>query len=492
MLTPSLIREFSTLLGEEFVLHAPQVLEHFLENTTGFQKPAVPAILKPGNLEELSSVLKICRREKLPVYTFSKGLNWGLGSKLPPQDGCLLIELSRMNRILEINEKFHYAIVEPGVSQGELSAEIRRRGLKLMLNVTGSSPDASVLANMLERGSGFMAHRIDDLKGMEVMLADGRIFRSGFWSEKGSLEVFHYPHGIGPDWRGIFSQSNLGIVSKAVVRLHPALEVQKMLWCKVEEARLPALVEGLGELYRRKYLVSVTHIGNDKRMKIEHQGVDQPSTWTSFGMVQGSEEFMQFLEQEIPRQIGSRCLSLGFFTQAESEAAGIGPVFGCNIGIPTDYFLKAMYRSEDLNPDEHPLQIDHGPLGMLCCLPVLPLEASAIQKCLDILNSIYRDLGIQPASTLNPLNELCLESVINIYFDRNNPVAVEKAHEANREMSIRFYEAGFRFYRLDVQLMQEFMEKDGKNRELVDQLRQSLDPAGILSPGRYQNKSSEA
>jgi 4-cresol dehydrogenase (hydroxylating) len=129
---------------------------------------------------------------------------------------------------------------------------------------------------------------------------------------------------------------------------------------------------------------------------------------------------------------------------------------------------------------------------MLCCLPVLPLEASSIQTCIDILNSIHRDFGIQPASTLNPLNELCLESVINIYFDRNNPEAVARAHAANREMSIRFYEAGFRFYRLDVQLMQEFVAKESKNRELVDQLRQSLDPEGILSPGRYQNKSSEA
>lgn len=485
MLNPSLIREFADLLGEESVVSSRPSLDHLLENTSGFEKPKVPALLKPGSTEELAAILRICNREKIPVYTFSKGLNWGLGSKLPIRNDCLLIELSRMNRILEINEKFHYAIVEPGVSQGELSDEIRRRGFHVMLNVTGSSPEASVMANMLERGSGFMAHRIDDLKGMEVMLADGRTFQSGFWAEQGEREVFHYPHGIGPDWRGIFAQSNFGIVTKAVVNLHPSLEVQKMLWCKVEEARLPALVEGLGELYRRKYLVSVTHIGNDKRMKIEHQGADQPSTWTSFGMVQGSAGFMQFLEEEIPQQIGSRCLSLGFFTREEAEAAGIGPVFGCNAGIPTDYFLKAMYRSEDLNPDEHPLQIDHGPLGMLCCLPVLPLEASSIQACLDILNSIHRDFGIQPASTLNPLNDLCLESVINIYFDRNNPEAVAKAHAANREMSHRFYQAGFRFYRLDVQLMKEFFRVGMSENALDLLLKSALDRNKIMSPGRY-------
>jgi 4-cresol dehydrogenase (hydroxylating) len=338
---------------------------------------------------------------------------------------------------------------------------------------------------MLERGSGFMAHRIDDLKGMEVMLADGKLFRSGFWGEKGEKEVFHYPMGMGPEWKGLFSQSNLGIVTKAVVNLHPRLEVQKMLWCKVPENNLPELVEGLGELYQRKYLVAVTHIGNDKRMKIEHRGSDSQSTWTSFGMIQGSDSFIRFLEEEIPALIGHRCLSLGFFTREEAEDAGIGAVFGCNTGIPTDYFLKAMYQSEDLNPDEHDLQIDFGPLGMLCCLPVLPLEASAISACLEILNSIYRDFGIQPATTLNPMNDLCLESVINIYFDRNRPEEVEKAHQANLEMSRRFYEAGFRFYRLDVRLMKEFIRSENSHWDLVNRLKVCLDPEKILSPGRY-------
>jgi 4-cresol dehydrogenase (hydroxylating) len=485
MMNKRLTDELTALLGAENVLLPGEGLNLNLQNTTHFSFPDVPALVRPANPEELSALLALCRREKQEVYTFSKGLNWGLGSKLPVQPGCLLVELSRMNQILEINEEFHYAIVEPGVSQGQLSEEIRRRGLKVMLNVTGSSPDASVMANMLERGSGFFAHRIEDLKGVEVMLADGSLYRSGFWDERGSKEVFHYPIGMGPEWKGLFAQSNLGVVTKVVVNLHPKLEVQKMLWCKVPEENLPGLVEGLGELYRRKYLVAVTHIGNDKRMKIEHRGADQQSTWTSFGMVQGSASFMEFLEKEIPALIGNRCQSLGFYSEEEANAAGIGTVFGCNSGIPTDYFLRAMYRSEDLNPEEHDLQIDHGPLGMLCCLPVLPLEASAITACLEILSSIHRDFGMQPATTLNPLNDQCLESVINLYFDRNNPEEVEKAHQANLEMSRRFYEAGFRFYRLDVKLMKEFILPSNPHWKLVRQLKNTLDPDGILSPGRY-------
>lgn len=486
------ISEILEIVGSANILVEGPELNIQLQNTSHFSAPQVPALVRPANDQELDSIIQICRESSIPVYTFSKGLNWGLGSRLPLEDGCILLDLSRLNRILEINPKFHYAIVEPGVSQGELSAEIRRQGLNLMLNVTGSSPNSSVLANMLERGSGFLAHRLEDMRGLEVLLADGSKMRSGFWNDADShREALHFSPGFGPDWTGIFSQSNLGIVTKAVVNLYPKLEFQKMLWCKVEQSRLPELVEAIGELYKRKYISSVTHIGNDKRMKIEHRGADKSKTWTSFGsMVQGTAEYVEFLEKEIPRVVGNRCLSLGFYNQQESEDAGLGAVFGCSTGTPTDYFLKAMYMSEDMDPDDQNLQIDHGPLGMLCCLPVLPLQASAITDTLEILDSIYRDFGIMPATTLNPMNDLCLESVINIYFRRNDPQAVANAHAANKEMTKRFYEAGFRFYRFDVKLMHEYINPENPHWKFVSRLKKALDPDRILSPGRYEPRVS--
>jgi 4-cresol dehydrogenase (hydroxylating) len=127
---------------------------------------------------------------------------------------------------------------------------------------------------------------------------------------------------------------------------------------------------------------------------------------------------------------------------------------------------------------------------MLCCLPVLPLQASAIIDTLEILDSIYRDFGIMPATTLNPMNDLCLESVINIYFRRNDPQAVANAHAANKEMTKRFYEAGFRFYRFDVKLMHEYINPENPHWKFVSRLKKALDPDRILSPGRYEPRVS--
>ncbi len=472
-------------LVEDQIITGPE-LEKLLENTSHFEAPHVLGLVKPRSLADLEKILRWARERNISLYTFSRGLNWGLGSRLPVSDHCLLVELSAMNNILEINTRFHYAIVEPGVTQGQLAEAIEKQGLPLMLNVTGSHPNASVTGNIMERGSGFLAHRIQDLRGMEVMLADGSVVRSGFWNlEPSGRELHHFPYGIGPDWRGLFSQSNLGITTKVVVNLYPKKEVQKMLWIKVSQPQLPGLTTILAELYQRNYIHSVTHIGNDKRMKIENKNQGEASVWTAMALVQGSASFVRFLEDEIPQYLQDQYLSMGFLTREEAIEQELEEVFGCHTGRPTDYFVRAMYQSEGAVLDPRDWQIDHGKYGMLCCLPILPAGAGDIQKAIDILDSIDRDFGVLPATTLNPLNDLYLEAVINIYFDRTNPAEVEKAHRANDEMTRRFYQEGFRFYRFDVKTMQAYIDPENPHWKLVSKLKSALDPGGILSPGRY-------
>jgi 4-cresol dehydrogenase (hydroxylating) len=245
-------------------------------------------------------------------------------------------------------------------------------------------------------------------------------------------------------------------------------------------------VEATSDLYQRGYLHSAMHIGNDKRMKIEHQNLEAGSVWTAWAMIQGSQSFVGFLESEIPELLNRFCLSFGFLTLDEAKNQGIGEVFGCHLGQPTDYFVRAMYKSEGATLTPGNLQIDLGNIGMLCCLPILPAKADDIADAIEILDSIDRDFGIIPAATLNPLQDLYLESVINIYFDRTDPAAVLRAHEANAEMHRRFYADGYRFYRFDIETMKSYVDAENPHFKLVDVIKTALDPNRILSPGRYE------
>ena len=90
----------------------------------------------------------------VPVYPISSGKNWGYGSRVPAADGCILLDLGRMNRIVDFNEELAYVTVEPGVTQAQLYAFLRERGSNLWVDATGASPECSLIGNAVERGFG--------------------------------------------------------------------------------------------------------------------------------------------------------------------------------------------------------------------------------------------------------------------------------------------------------------------------------------------------
>ena len=115
----------------------------------------------------------------IPIST---GRNLGYGGSAPNASGSVVLDLKRMNRVLEVNERNAYALVEPGVSYFDLYRHIQEKGLKVWIDV----PDpgwGSPLGNALDRGGGYTTHQFrnhfDAHCGLEVVLPDGEILRTG-------------------------------------------------------------------------------------------------------------------------------------------------------------------------------------------------------------------------------------------------------------------------------------------------------------------------
>lgn len=102
------------------------------------------------------------------------------GGSAPVLNGSVVLDLHRMDRILEINEEYAYAIVEPGVSYMALYDEIQKRGLKLWMSVPALGW-GSVVGNYLDRGFGYTpdAAHYKFQCGMEVVLPNGDLLRTG-------------------------------------------------------------------------------------------------------------------------------------------------------------------------------------------------------------------------------------------------------------------------------------------------------------------------
>lgn len=99
--------------------------------------------------------------------------------------GCVVLDLHRMNKIVEVNEEYGYAIVEPGVSLFDLYEEIQRRGLHLWPSVPAIGW-GSVLGNTMDRGFGYTPNgeHSQSQCGMEVVLPKGELLRTGMGAMK--------------------------------------------------------------------------------------------------------------------------------------------------------------------------------------------------------------------------------------------------------------------------------------------------------------------
>ena len=95
------------------------------------------AVVQPRTVEEIQAIVRIANERRVPLWVSSQGRNNGYGGSSPRVRGSVVVNLRRMNRVLEINEELGYAVVEPGVSWFDLYEAIKAGGHRLMLSLRG-------------------------------------------------------------------------------------------------------------------------------------------------------------------------------------------------------------------------------------------------------------------------------------------------------------------------------------------------------------------
>lgn len=493
---------------------------------------AIAAVVWPMSTEEVAKVVLTANRFRAPLYPVSCGRNWGLGSRLPVTDGAVIVDLSRMDRIREVNVPHRYAVVEPGVTQRHLYHRIKAGGLPLVLNVTGAAADTSLIGNALERGIGYFASRADSLSGMEVVLGSGRVIRTGFGHFAGAKTAYLCRHGIGPSLDGLFAESAFGIVTAAGFELMPETESHAVMISKIARADLlPAFMDALADLRRRHVVNTVVHVGNRnrtesvlapllaRRMRPDAEWSDPElrhgiaalldaegfGPWSAVGGIMGTRGQVALARREIRAALkglaktvflndtlvgAARALGRAFrFVPAvrkkENLLLAVEPLYSLARGIPTDAAMTGVYwpvgekpRSDDQNPDD-------SRSGLLFCVPMLPAEGAVSRDAVCRVEEIYGKHGFAPLITLNMADDRSVEMVINLAFDRDDAARVKAAHACNDELTAAFVRDGLIPYRVGIQSMAQVVDKADPFWQTVRDLKGSLDPNGIIAPGRY-------
>ncbi|MFE9128913.1 FAD-binding oxidoreductase [Streptomyces sp. NPDC007148] len=214
--TGNLLDRLRAGLPPEAVLGDPDVTASYANDMASFCASGSPAVVVlPRTVEQVQHVMRIATELRVPVVP--QGARTGLSGAANASDGCIVLSLTKMDRILEINPVDRVAVVEPGVVNATLSRAVNEQGLYYPPDP--SSWEMCTIGGNIGTASGGLCCvkygvTAEYVLGLDVVLADGRLMSTGRRTAKGVA---------GYDLTRLFvgSEGSLGIIVRAVLALKP-------------------------------------------------------------------------------------------------------------------------------------------------------------------------------------------------------------------------------------------------------------------------------
>lgn len=505
-----------------------KVLEKYKNNITEFSKKEIDSVLLPKDVESLRDMVIHAHENNVDLYTISTGKNWGLGSKQPVNNGSTVLHLKEMNNIIAVNEEFNYAIIEPGVTQKQLSDYLLAYHPSFKFPVTGSAEGTSVIGNLLERGAAFFGHKNQKNVAMEVLLADGKLLRTGFWhySIANDPLAFYYPYGHGPDLRGLFTQSNFGIVTKMVVRLVPRLE-GTIVMLTFKEPSLKKVTNLLRRQHEEKLLddgIIITNF-NDPRTA-RSKDFSYQGDWVAFVAFSGSKQLVKAKKKNLRKQYRDCSMDMFFLpTTNKSTFSFNKSTFFPNVinylnntswfknsslskyqfksgdtlasiaqrvktlqdyfqGIPSNYSIQTMAKMNNTILEDEDMD-NANVLGFSVVLPAVPINGDDVLIINRLINEVSDEWDVTPFNNLASVDELTFEGFVRVYFDRKDQGAIKKAHGWSKRVHQVLRDNGYYPYRMDNERMKDFVDTSDVYWETIQKIKYALDENNILARGKY-------
>jgi len=469
------------------------------------------AALAPDSAEQVQAVVRIANEFRIPLYPVSTGRNLGYGGSAPVLSGSVVLDLKRMNRILEVNERNAYALVEPGVSYFDLYRYIQERGLKLWIDC----PDpgwGSVIGNALDHGAGYTMNPYRDhfsaQCGMEVVTGSGDLVRTGMGALPRATTWQQYKYGYGPYLDGIFSQSNFGVVTKMGVWLMP--EPEAYLDGRVEvfgHDDIIPLVDHTSYLMNTGLQNAGTNLQSPLRFAVSQNSdllalltrEDAASIarlnafardrgvpfWSNTFKFYGPEEVVRAQWAYTRRRLGSipnaRFVDGAFYRTPLTDDQKRGLRDQQDLGVPSLSTFSIGARSA-LNPTPT--------TGHLGFSPVIPMTGEAVIESQRVFARVLQEAGRDVAANVFPQSYHPRTFVILIMFSVQRDVAINRDTRAVFRRLIEVAaEHGWGEYRTHAAFMDDcaraYAFNDHALLRLQERIKDAVDPNGVLAAGRY-------
>jgi (+)-pinoresinol hydroxylase len=498
------LEQFGKAVGADWVFTSEDDLETYRDSYSPFWHEAADRIpsaaVAPDSVEQVQAVVRIANAHRVPLWTISTGKNLAYGGSSPALSGSVVLDLKRMDRIVEVNDKNHYALVEPGVSYFDLYRYIQDHRLKVWID----PPDpgwGSPVGNSLERGGGRtpLGDHFASVCGLEVVLASGEVMRTGMGALPGAPTWQQYKYGFGPYVDGLFSQSNFGIVTKMGVWLMPEPEAYREGRVSVPKhddlvpfvdtlsylmnshlVRGTTLLESPVLSYRQSQGGSVLDLpGGPSIAETERIGREKNLAYWSMLLHFWGPQTVIDAEWEYTKEkfssIPGASFQEGRAYRFPVELAETDQVPRVYLGIPNLSVFGLIAGGQ----------------GHMDFSPIIPMTGEAVFEVLKVFGSAYAEMGVPPKNQFFALPWTFFPHSFVLLFGLPITHDIGQNRE-NRKVFGRLVEVaaehGWGEYRTHVAFMDLVRSVYSFNHHalgrLHDTIKDAVDPNGILSPGK--------
>jgi glycolate oxidase len=446
----------SDIVGKEFVSNKQEEIYIYSRDLGAMESRRVDYVVMPKTTEEVQKIVKLANKYKIPIVPMGGGVTTS-GLTMPVKGG-IVMDLKRMDRIIELNEKSRYVVIEPGVTEGQLKSYLERNHPLLRHSMPDSPPIASVTANALIHGSGHLSQRYgfhsEMINGMEVALPTGDIIKVGSCSTSCSW----FSRAPLPDLAGLFIgwYGTTGVVTKLSLRLYP----------KEKKKDLVAFMTKNPDLI--------------------------PDIWFKITQLEMAEDVASIYYPDIFGDLifGYACVTGNSDEEIEFKKRCILGVFQEYKRMKDFKFMKTMplksiFLEIPIVPITQFAEVRKGG-GFEYAGPIMPIEKYPEAHRLGLEIASKHDLHFSSMVRVIGRSH-CMMFGFAYPFNRADQDEVRRVGEAIRETNEAVIEMGGVPWKADIYGQRQIIDKMDRNTlELMKKIRKILDPNGIMNPGNWE------
>lgn len=454
-----ILQSLKEIVGEKGVSNNPEEL-WFYSRDPGVLDPHFPDyVVAPRTTEEVQKIVQLANRENIPIVPMGGGM--ALTGLVIPLKGGIVLDMKRMNKILEVNEKARYAVVEGGTSQGVLKAYLQDHHPMLRHSLPDAPPATTIAANVSLHGQGRLTQQYgfnsDMVTGLEVVLPTGEVCRIGspslgpYWFSKGPTL---------PDLSGLFLGwlGTTGIITKLGFKLYPNKKYRDV------ELLVTDRVELVPDI-----LYKLTHLEMLEDINVWFQ----PKPLLFAGNFHCTIYFTGDTEEEI--DFKRRMVWDSVQGYLDSKDAGF-----MNIQYMKDMLMEMPQRGIAAFADV-PKGGGFEYSGPITIIEHFPRYAAKVIELAEKYDILYAS----SARLISGGHSMMFS--ISFAFNRNDKAMMTRVKHALDEATAFSLEMGGIPWKPNYMEQKMTMEKmDSVTLKLLQMVKKNLDPQGIMNPGNWE------